>query len=170
MTDYQRRRLMSNRKDYTSRRRLYPNYMGEDMNEMRKSRTANGQYRRRKDYYDNETEYRKPNDYEHDYEYEEEYEGNHPFVIEGEMGFDYAEMSKLSKRDIMEWKHNLVNADGSSDKAFALPQEHTGHYEFFDRSYNVPEFMVEPVRFTPQEFAEIVKGESVNVKYEQNIK
>ena len=63
-----------------------------------------------------------------------------------------------------------VNADGSSDKAFALPQEHTGHYEFFDRSYNVPEFMVEPVRFTPQEFAEIVKGESVNVKYEQNIK
>ena len=63
-----------------------------------------------------------------------------------------------------------VNADGSSDKAFALPQEHAGHYEFFDRSYNVPEFMVEPVRFTPQEFAEIVKGESVSVKYEQNIK
>lgn len=118
MTDYQRRRLMSNRKDYTSRRRLYPNYMGEDMNEMRKSRTANGQYRRRKDYYDNETEYRKPNDYEHDYEYEEEYEGNHPFVIEGEMGFDYAEMSKLSKRDIMEWKHNLVNADGSRGEHF----------------------------------------------------
>ena len=63
-----------------------------------------------------------------------------------------------------------INEDGTSDKAFALPQEHAGFYEFFDRSYNVPEFMVEPVMFTPQEFAEVVKGGSSNVKYEQNIK
>ena len=63
-----------------------------------------------------------------------------------------------------------INEDGTSDKAFALPQEHAGHYDFFDRSYNVPEFMVEPVKYTPQEFAEIVKGESMTVKYSSSIK
>ena len=63
-----------------------------------------------------------------------------------------------------------INEDGTSGKAFALPQKSAGFYEFFDRSFNVPEFMVEPVKFTPHEFAEVVKGESSNVKYEQNIK
>lgn len=63
-----------------------------------------------------------------------------------------------------------VNADGSSDKAFVLPQRTSGHYDFFDRSYNVPEFMIEPVSITPQEFAEVVKGEPVSVKYSSNAK
>lgn len=63
-----------------------------------------------------------------------------------------------------------VNDDGTADKAFLLPQESAEFYDFFDRSYNVPEFMVEPVKITPHEFAEIVKGESVNVKYVQNVK
>ncbi len=63
-----------------------------------------------------------------------------------------------------------INEDGTSDKAFALPQAAPGHYDFFDRSYNVPEFMVEPVRFTPQDFVEVVTGKSVNVKYSPKIK
>ena len=63
-----------------------------------------------------------------------------------------------------------VNGDGSSAKAFVLPQETSGYYDFFDRSYNVPEFMVEPVRFTPQEFAEVVKGDPVKVKYSSKVK
>lgn len=63
-----------------------------------------------------------------------------------------------------------VNDDGSSEKAFVLPQARAGHYDFFDRSYNVPEFMVEPVRFTPQEFVEVVKGDSVKVKYSSKVK
>ncbi len=63
-----------------------------------------------------------------------------------------------------------VNNAGMADKAFLLPQETPGFYDFFDRSYNVPEFMVEPVKIAPHEFAEIVKSESVNVKYVQNIK
>lgn len=63
-----------------------------------------------------------------------------------------------------------MNPDGTAEKAFLLPQESAEYYDFFDRSYNVPEFMVEPVGITPHEFAEVVKGESVNVKYVQNIK
>lgn len=63
-----------------------------------------------------------------------------------------------------------MNADGTAEKAFLLPQESAEFYDFFDRSYNVPEFMIEPVKFTPQEFAEVAKGESVNVKYVPNIK
>lgn len=63
-----------------------------------------------------------------------------------------------------------IDDAGKAEKAFLLPQESAGFYDFFDRSYNVPEFMIEPVRITPHEFAEVVKGESVNVKYEQNIK
>ncbi len=58
-----------------------------------------------------------------------------------------------------------MNDDGTADKAFLLPQESAGFYDFFDRSYNVPEFMVEPVCVSPHEFAEVVKGEVVNVKY-----
>ena len=63
-----------------------------------------------------------------------------------------------------------MNDDGTSDKAFLLPQDSPGFYDFFDRSYNVPEFMVEPVGISPQEFADVIKNESVNVKYRQNKK
>ncbi len=63
-----------------------------------------------------------------------------------------------------------VDAGGSCSKAFVLPQKSAGYYGFFDRSYNVPEFMAEPVTVTPQEFAEVVKGTSVNVKYSRSVK
>lgn len=33
------------------------------------------------------------------------------------------------------------------------------------RSYNIPEFMKGPVTITPHEFADVLKGEAVNVKY-----
>jgi hypothetical protein len=55
--------------------------------------------------------------------------------------------------------------DGVAEKAFLLPQESPGFYDFFDRSYNVPEFMVEAVEITPQEFAKVVSGDAENVKY-----
>lgn len=58
-----------------------------------------------------------------------------------------------------------VNDDGTAEKAFLLPQKSPEFYDFFDRSYNVPEFMVEPVSITPQEFATVVSGEAENVKY-----
>lgn len=58
-----------------------------------------------------------------------------------------------------------VNEDGQADKAFLLPQASPDFYNFFDRSYNVPEFMVEPVRVKPYEFAEVIKGDAATVKY-----
>ena len=63
-----------------------------------------------------------------------------------------------------------MNDDGTSDKAFLLPQKDSEFYDFFDRSYNVPEFMVEPVGITPHEFVEVVKGDAVNVKYSSKFK
>ncbi len=63
-----------------------------------------------------------------------------------------------------------VDENGVSSKAFLLPQESPSFYDFFDRSYNVPEFMVEPVKITPHEFAEVVEGPSVKVKYSTNVK
>jgi dipeptidyl aminopeptidase/acylaminoacyl peptidase len=61
-----------------------------------------------------------------------------------------------------------MNDDGTSDKAFLLPQAESEYYDFFDRSYNVPEFMVEPVTIEPQRFADIIKGDAVSVKYVQS--
>ncbi len=58
-----------------------------------------------------------------------------------------------------------VDADGKASKAFVLPQSSPDFYPMFDRSYNVPEFMVEPVKFTPQEIARIVRGEADSVSY-----
>jgi Tol biopolymer transport system component len=63
-----------------------------------------------------------------------------------------------------------MDGNGVADKAFLLPQENSEFYDFFDHSFNVPEFMIEPVRITPYEFAEVIKGEPVNVEYKQNIK
>ena len=63
-----------------------------------------------------------------------------------------------------------MNDDGTSDKAFLLPQKESEFYDFFDRSFNVPEFMIEPVSITPHEFVEVVKGDAVNVKYSADFK
>ncbi len=59
-----------------------------------------------------------------------------------------------------------INDVGRAEKAFLLPQKSPEFYDFFDRSYNVPEFMLEPVCITPQEFAEVVARDCENVKYE----
>lgn len=58
-----------------------------------------------------------------------------------------------------------IGDKGRAEKAFLLPQQSSDFYNFFDRSYNVPEFMVEPVKITPQEFADVVKGDPISVKY-----
>lgn len=43
--------------------------------------------------------------------------------------------------------------EGKAHKAFELPQRDPDFYTYFMRSYNVPEFMKEPVTVTPQELA-----------------
>lgn len=57
------------------------------------------------------------------------------------------------------------DAQGKEHKAFAVPQEDPAFYHHYLRSYNVPEFMNEPVRISPQEFAAAAKKEAVQATY-----
>ena len=50
---------------------------------------------------------------------------------------------------------------GQASKAFAVPQEDPEFYQHYLRSYNVPEFMVEPVTISPQEFAAAAKKDAI---------
>lgn len=54
---------------------------------------------------------------------------------------------------------------GRAHKAFELPQRDPDFYTYCMRSYNVPEFMVEPVSITPQEFASVAKKDPIPAKY-----
>ena len=45
--------------------------------------------------------------------------------------------------------------NGKVEKAFLMPQEDPEHNYFLLKSYNRPEFMVEPVRITPNEFSQV---------------
>ena len=54
---------------------------------------------------------------------------------------------------------------GKAHKAFEVPQKDPYFYTFFLRSYNRPEFMVEPVKVTPQEFARKAKEDAVKAKF-----
>ena len=58
-----------------------------------------------------------------------------------------------------------VDQDGQASKPFELPSEDPDYHRQFMRSYNVPEFMSGPVTIDPHTFAEVLKGDAVNVKY-----
>lgn len=54
---------------------------------------------------------------------------------------------------------------GKVHKAFELPQQDPDFYTYFLRSYNRPEFMIEPVKITPQQFAAKAKEDAVPANY-----
>lgn len=54
---------------------------------------------------------------------------------------------------------------GRAHKPFILPQEDPYFYNDYYKSYNVPEYMVEPVTITPQEFARHIDTEVVPAKF-----
>lgn len=54
---------------------------------------------------------------------------------------------------------------GKAHKPFMLPQKDPNYYTFYLRSFNRPEFMIEPVKITPQEFAQKAKEDAVPAKY-----
>ncbi len=56
------------------------------------------------------------------------------------------------------------DASGKAHKAFALPQEDPEYYINYMRSYNIPEFMTEPVKVTPHEFAAAAKKDALQAK------
>jgi len=58
-----------------------------------------------------------------------------------------------------------MDEQGKDHKAFAVPQEDPMFYQHYMRSYNVPEFMVEPVKITPQEFAAAAKKDAAKASY-----
>ena len=63
-----------------------------------------------------------------------------------------------------------LNADGTFSKPFALPQKDPSFNRAFMYSFNIPEFMKEPVRISPKEFASFIAGaETTPAKFESKI-
>ena len=58
-----------------------------------------------------------------------------------------------------------IDAEGHASRPFELPMSHPDAHRLSMKSYNVPEFMCGPVTVTPQTFADVLKGEAVNVRY-----
>lgn len=58
-----------------------------------------------------------------------------------------------------------VDKNGKATKPFELPQENPDYHRQLLKSYNIPEFMKGAVEFTPQEFADVLKGEATDVKF-----
>ena len=58
-----------------------------------------------------------------------------------------------------------LGTDGRFSKPFELPNADPDYHRQFLRSYNIPEFMSGPVTFGPHDFARVLKGEGVRVRY-----
>lgn len=54
---------------------------------------------------------------------------------------------------------------GKAHKPFLLPQQDPNFYTFYLRSFNRPEFMIEPVTISPREFAAKAKEDAIPAKY-----
>lgn len=60
-----------------------------------------------------------------------------------------------------------VDSNGKFSKPFALPQRRPDFNRTFMYSFNIPEFMKEPVHISPKQFASFISGaEASSVKYE----
>lgn len=55
--------------------------------------------------------------------------------------------------------------DGKAHRPFLLPQRNPYFYGDYYKSYNVPEFMIEPVTITPQEFARYLDTDAQSAKF-----
>ena len=64
-----------------------------------------------------------------------------------------------------------IDEQGRSTKAFALPQADPEYHRLFMKSYNIPEFMRGSVKYSPQVFAKILRGEEGQpVQYVQRLR
>ena len=63
-----------------------------------------------------------------------------------------------------------VGSNGRTSKAFLLPQSFPDYYNQFGKSFNRPEFMIEPVRFAPHEAADVLSGEAQKATFTTNCK
>ncbi len=74
----------------------------------------------------------------------------------------------ISRRDDGNYSRlymSYFDKNGKDYKAFELPQRDPSFYDFFIRSYNVPEFMVEPVKISPQTFASMARKDAKPATY-----
>ena len=55
--------------------------------------------------------------------------------------------------------------DGHFDKPFELPTADPDYHRQFLKNYNIPELMRGPVTYDPHDFADLLKGDGVPVKY-----
>lgn len=74
----------------------------------------------------------------------------------------------ISRRDDNNFSRLYIayfDNNNKAHKAFELPQRDPDFYTYFMRSYNVPEFMKEPVKVTPQELAGEARKDAKAAKY-----
>ncbi|MBN1414414.1 MAG: PD40 domain-containing protein [Bacteroidales bacterium] len=60
---------------------------------------------------------------------------------------------------------SYFNGKGYFSKPFVLPQKDPQFYGQFFKSFNVPEFMVNPVDYSPRDFYEAIKSTSIEVDF-----
>ncbi len=77
-------------------------------------------------------------------------------------------MLYTSRRDDGGYTHLYMayfDEQGRAHKPFLLPQRSPYFYDDYYKSYNVPEFMIEPVTITPQEFARYLDADAQVVTF-----
>lgn len=77
-----------------------------------------------------------------------------------------------SRRDDGEYTRPFfahVDRNGRWSKPFELPSADPDFHRQFMKCYNVPEFMRGPVTISPQQFADVLKGDAEPVKYVQHL-
>ena len=77
-------------------------------------------------------------------------------------------MLYTSRRDDGGYTHLYMayfDEQGRAHKPFLLPQRSPYFYDDYYKSYNVPEFMIEPVTITPQEFARYLDADAQAVTF-----
>ena len=62
-----------------------------------------------------------------------------------------------------------IDKEGHFSKPFELPTADPDYHRQFLRSYNIPELMRGPVPYDPHDFARLLKGDGVSVKYVQQL-
>ena len=58
-----------------------------------------------------------------------------------------------------------IDKDGRDSKAFVMPQEDPRHYSEFMKSYNVPEFFVQPFRFSRGDIIEALEKDAESAEF-----
>lgn len=74
----------------------------------------------------------------------------------------------ISRRDDGNYSRlyfSYFDKQGHEHKAFELPQRDPDFYDFYQCSFNVPEFMKEPVSVSPQQFASAAKKDGKKVTF-----